>query len=409
MPEETVSPRRQVVIFALITAACVAGDAMLYVALPLYWAEAGLNSLWEVGILLSANRLARLPLNPLIGWLYSRLSTRSCALFASVLSVAVTAGYAYAQGLAAWLVLRFLWGLCWSLLKLGGLFTVMDVSGPHDRGYLIGLYKGTYQLGSLAGMLGGGILADLMGLRVTALACAGLAVAAIVLSAAAVRRIAPTKRRTPAGERTPLGALLRSPSLLWVLGTCLFVSLLIEGFFASTLSAFLEGHWGSPLSVFGLAVGCATAAGTIQAMRWGWDPCFAPVVGRLSDGRLGRTALFAGACWIAAALFALVTVPMPLVCGLLLLLCVELCCTFLSTLSDALATDLAARSQAVFVITAYTLAVDLGAALGPLGGFALTDLWGMDAAYLFAAALLLFFALRWTFRPPLSRKNAEAE
>ena len=61
------------------------------------------------------------------------------------------------------------------------------------------------------------------------------------------------------------------------------------------------------------------------------------------------------------------------------------------------------------MITAYTLAVDLGAALGPLGGFALTDLWGMDAAYLFAAALLLFFALRWTFRPPLSRKNAEAE
>ncbi len=401
------SSHRQIVFFALVTAACVAGDAMLYVALPLYWKEAGLQSLWEVGIVLSANRLARLPLNPLIGWLYSRLSTRSCAIFASMLAVAVTTAYAYAQGLASWLVLRSLWGLCWSLLKLGGLFTVMDVAGPNDRGYLIGLYSGIYRLGSLAGMLGGGIVADLMGLRVTALACAAVAAVAVVLSVTTIRYMPPTRRQVSSGEKKPLAALLLSPPLMWILSTCLFTSLLIEGFFASTLSAVIERHWGSPLSVFGLAVGCATAAGAIQAMRWGWDPCMAPLVGRLSDGRIGRTALFAGACWISAALFALITVPMPLACGIVLLLCVEVCCTFLCTLSDALATDLASRSQAVFVITAYTLAMDLGAALGPLGGFAVTDIWGMDTAYLLAAGLLVFFALRWTFRPPLFRNSAE--
>ncbi|WP_083717282.1 MFS transporter [Mailhella massiliensis] len=160
-------PRRQVVIFALLTAVCVAADAMLYVVLPVRWMEAGLSSLWEVGLVLSLNRLARLPLNPVIGWVYSRLSIKTCAIFAALLALLIPIGYAHASTLAAWAALRILWGLAWSLLKLGGLFTVMDASSGHDRGYLIGLYTGTYRLGNLVGMLGGGLMADAAGLRPT--------------------------------------------------------------------------------------------------------------------------------------------------------------------------------------------------------------------------------------------------
>ena len=120
--------RRQVVIFALITAACVAGDSMLYVVLPVHWKSAGLASLWEVGLLLSLNRLARLPLNPFAGWAYSRMSTKTGAVLAGLLAVGTTLGYGLVEGLAAWAVLRILWGLSWSFLKLGGLLTVMDVA-----------------------------------------------------------------------------------------------------------------------------------------------------------------------------------------------------------------------------------------------------------------------------------------
>lgn len=59
---------RQVVVLSLITAACLIGDSMLYIVLPVHFAEAGLASLWEVGIILSVNRLVRLPLNPAVGW-----------------------------------------------------------------------------------------------------------------------------------------------------------------------------------------------------------------------------------------------------------------------------------------------------------------------------------------------------
>lgn len=396
--------RRQVIIFALLTACCVASDAMLYVTLPVHWKEAGLDSLWEVGVVLSLNRLARLPLNPLMGWVYSRTNTRTCAAAAAALSLVIPLGYAFASSLAAWALLRVLWGLAWSLLKLGGLFTAMHAAGKNDRGYLIGLYTGTYRLGNLAGMLGGGLLADAAGLHVTLLAGALAAAPALPMALFLLRGIAPSERGDGETTRAPLRDMFRSKELFWVLLTCLAVTLIIEGFFMSTLSALMAHHWGEGITVFGVSLGCAAAAGIIQSLRWGWDPLLSPLVGRLSDGRLGRVTMFAGGCWIAALLLALTTAPLPLAAWLAVLMAVELCCTAMTTLSDALAADAASRSNAVFVMTAYTLAIDLGAALGPLGGFAVISLWGMNAAYLAAAALLVLFALRWTFRPPV-RQN----
>jgi len=398
--------RRQVIIFALITAACVAGDSMLYVVLPVHWESAGLTSLWEVGLLLSLNRLARLPLNPFAGWVYSRLSTRTCAVFASLLAVLVTLSYGLAEGLAAWAVLRVLWGLSWSFLKLGGLFTVMDVAGPNERGYLVGLYSGIYRLGSLAGMLGGGLIADLFGLKVTAMVCAAIAVPAVIMSLALLKHTPPEKRNAATaeeGRKPSILSILRSPKILWVLLTCLMVKLISEGFFMSTLSPLLEHHWGSTISCFGLALGCATVAGFIQSLRWGWDPVLSPLVGRISDGRLGRVSMFAGGCWACAALLALTVLRMPFWPWMGLLIGFLICCTVMTTLSDALATDVASESQAVVVITAYTFAIDLGAALGPLGGFTAIELWGMDAAYLIGAVLMAIFALQWTFWPPVKR------
>lgn len=401
--------RRQVIIFSLITAACVAGDSMLYVVLPVHWESAGLSSLWEVGLLLSLNRLARLPLNPLAGWIYSKLSTKTGAVLASLLAVFITLGYGVAEGLAAWAVLRVLWGLSWSFLKLGGLFTVMDVAGEHERGYLVGLYSGIYRLGSLAGMLGGGLLADLMGLKFTACACAALAVPGVLMALFLLRRIPPDRRNADTEKtekKSSVLSVLRSPALLWVLLTCLVVKLLTEGFFMSTLSPLLEHHWGSTISCFGLALGCASVSGFIQSLRWGWDPVLSPLVGRISDGRLGRVGMFAGGCWVCAALLALTVLDLAFWPWMSLLIGFLICCTVMTTLSDALATDVASESQAVVVITAYTFAIDLGAALGPLGGFAAIELWGMDAAYLLCAAMMALFALQWTFWPPVKRKSA---
>ena len=57
----------------------------------------------------------------------------------------------------------------------------------------------------------------------------------------------------------------------------------------------------------------------------------------------------------------------------------------------------------VLVITAYTFASDLGAALGPMGGYAVINLLGVPAAYAAAGVLLAAMALVWTLQRGGSR------
>ena len=104
-------------IMAAITAFCLIGDTMLYIALPLCWQACGLDALWQVGVLLAVNRLVRLPLNPLVRRLYARISRRTGMLLAVLLAAGTTLLYGLAQSFAVWLLLRCLWGLAWTLLR----------------------------------------------------------------------------------------------------------------------------------------------------------------------------------------------------------------------------------------------------------------------------------------------------
>ena len=69
--------QRPIIVMALITAACLLGDSMLYIVLPVHWREMGLTSLWQIGIILAMNRIVRIPLNPLVSKLYQKISARS--------------------------------------------------------------------------------------------------------------------------------------------------------------------------------------------------------------------------------------------------------------------------------------------------------------------------------------------
>ena len=137
---------------AVVSAFCLTGDTMLYIALPLFWQECGLTALWQVGVLLAVNRLVRLPLNPLVRLLYTRIDQRTGMALAVVLAASTTLLYGVAQSFALWLLLRCLWGLAWTLLRLGSLFALMAASRKDNRGYLMGSYNGLVRLGSLLGM-----------------------------------------------------------------------------------------------------------------------------------------------------------------------------------------------------------------------------------------------------------------
>jgi MFS family permease len=392
--------RRHIISFALITALCLTGDSMLYIALPVHYTEAGLSSLWEVGVVLAVNRMIRLPLNPCIGRFYAHADERTGILIAVLLATATTFSYAFLSSFAMWIVARCIWGVAWTLLRLGSLFCILRLSTPESRGHCMGLYNGLYRLGSLFGMLLGGIFAD----------SAGIAFAAVFFGAATALSVFPALFAVPKGaarrERgsgtSPAAAgraaIARGGRMLWIAAGGGIVGLVIQGTLASTLSRIISVHTEGGVAMFGFAVGASSLAGFFQALRWSWEPWLAPFIGRLSDARLGRakTLSFAFGTGTAALLLLALALPLPLwFCCLLFM---QLAATALTTTADAAASDAAASGGGHSFLVGYALIMDAGAALGPLLAYAANEFLGIDAAYALCSMLFLPFFLYWRRR-----------
>ena len=403
MPICSASGKAYVIVVSLITAACLFGDSMLYIVLPVHYQDAGLSSLWQVGIILSMNRLIRLPLNPLVGRLYRVISIRGGILLATLLAAVSTLGYALAESLAVWLLLRAVWGLSWTLLRIGGFFCILDVSDNSTRGYYMGLYNGLYRIGSLVGMLLGGILADFMGFSATAaLFGSGTALsmfAALTLSGGRAGAGLPED----GGNSLPRARTRAEGIVLLVLVTGAVEALAYQGLYAATLTRMISRHLGDVIMFGGLVLGAATLGGALQALRWAWEPWVAPWFGRLSDLRFGRRNMMIASLLFAALTFGMSALPLPLVPWCLVLLGVELSGTALTTLADAAASDVATRRSLSAgseqagrdFMRRYSLIVDCGAALGPFAAYGMGELLGMDAAYLCLAAIMLAFGATW--------------
>ena len=264
MPICSASGKAYVIVVSLITAACLFGDSMLYIVLPVHYQDAGLSSLWEVGIILSMNRLIRLPLNPLVGRLYRVISIRGGILLATLLAAVSTLGYALAESLAVWLLLRAVWGLSWTLLRIGGFFCILDVSDNSTRGYYMGLYNGLYRIGSLVGMLLGGILADFMGFSATAaLFGSGTALsmfAALTLSGGRAGAGLPED----GGNSLPRARTRAEGIVLLVLVTGAVEALAYQGLYAATLTRMISRHLGDVIMFGGLVLGAATLGGAVM-------------------------------------------------------------------------------------------------------------------------------------------------
>ena len=385
---------KPVIVLALLTAACLVGDSMLYIVMPTHWQEFGLDSLWEVGVLLSANRLVRLPLNPVVGWAYKRISTRQGVLIAAILALLTTLSYGFVKGFYPLLLIRCIWGVAWSFLRLGSFFAIADCASDTNRGHCMGVFNGLYRLGSLAGMLAGGFIADLFGLTATALFFGAVTFSAIPAAFLSVPA-AKNHSNSPAEASPPLSVLWRDAGVLLALFTGAVVAMIYQGVFTATLSYLVETHNSSTVSLAGFVFGAASLAGILQAIRWSWEPWLAPWVGIKSDGRHGRKKVLLLSLFLAALLFCLLPLDIPLLPWLLVVMGVQVTATALTTLTDAVAADAANRAAKVLVLTAYSLAIDLGSAIGPIIGYLLNSNLDPYAAYWMAAVSLLALAAAW--------------
>ena len=130
----------------------------------------------------------------------------------------------------------------------------------------------------------------------------------------------------------------------------------------------------------------------------GGEPWLAPWIGRKSDEYKSRQTMLVVSLFFGAILFMMSPFNIPLLLWLLVLIGLQFTATALTTLTDATASDVASHSSKVTVMTAYSLSIDLGAAIGPMTGYLLNVYIGTYAAYWAAASVLLLISIVWIFR-----------
>ncbi|MFB9330206.1 MFS transporter [Paenibacillus aurantiacus] len=387
--------KKRIVGLSLVTAVCLTGDSMLYIALPIYWENVGLTGLWQVGILLSINRLIRIVLGPLLGWLSSRIPRTSNLVIALILSGVITVGYGFAHSFAYWVLLRCLWGIVWMLLRMGAYITIADESTSENRGYLTGMYNGLYRVGSLFGMAAGGLLADTIGFsRVSIL----LGCLILITTPIAVLKLGKSSfgyQDEKTGYFWAHARKLKEFEVGRLLFTGLLLTMTFEGALCSTLSYVIHSFFTDRVELFSLIVGAATLSGLIQASRWALAPVISPIIGSLIDKSpkvrilTFIAALTIGGLGIGAMLWTR-NVVLWSCAGLLVLLMA----TLLTVILDSWAAEKAADDSKYFMMTVYTISVDVGAAIGPVVGYLFHS---PVVLFRFLLGVLFILVVIWTF------------
>ncbi|WP_264737874.1 MFS transporter [Cytobacillus firmus] len=385
---------KPIIIVAIVTALSLLGDSMLYIALPIYWESAGLDSIWQVGVLLSINRFIRLPFNPLAGWMYKHISLKAGLIIAVLLGGFTTIGYGVFEGFAAWVILRALWGIAWSFFRIGGLSIVAVYAENNKRGSSMGLYNGLYRTGSLVGMLVGGLLIPIIGLSTVSIAFGLLSLLGLPLLLNSKIKQVVEKRDEVAEEKPFIG---RTAYKATIIVSGFLVAMLYQGIVTSTMSSLIEHFYGESISIWNVAVSVTFISGIIQAVRWTWEPFLGKTVGYWSDGAQGRLPIFIVSLISAGFVFGIVSLRLPLGLWIAVTLLVMAGATILSTILDTIALDTAKTANVVSFLTIYSISQDVGAALGPAISYLLIQLEaGFTFLYWGGSIILLILAMIWS-------------
>ena len=130
------------------------GDAFLYVYLPANYQNLGLPVFW-LGIFLSVNRFTRLVLYSQVAHYLSRFGLKNVTIAALVIAACTTLSYGFITSIYLWLLMRVLWGISFSALRLSS--TVFALK--HRRqGISLGLSKSITEIGSALALVIGPVL-----------------------------------------------------------------------------------------------------------------------------------------------------------------------------------------------------------------------------------------------------------
>ncbi|HUH06263.1 MAG TPA: MFS transporter [Egibacteraceae bacterium] len=174
-------------------------DGMAWALLPLFYASRGLP-LDQIAILAAAYPLTWGLLQLPAGWASDRLGRTPLIVTGMLVQGAAIAGIALAASLTGWLVAAVGLGIGTALVYPTLMAAVGDAVKPGQRARALGVYRFWRDLGTVAGALLAGMVADLFGFRSAILTVATLTAASgLVAGTMFMQRAPETRLRSEVG------------------------------------------------------------------------------------------------------------------------------------------------------------------------------------------------------------------
>ncbi len=371
------------------------GGGVVFPILPALGERMGLSALM-IGLVLSANRIVRLGVNPVTGALIDRFGGReviAAGLFIEGLGTLAYIGALHYPNPAAWFLAgRVVWGVGSSLLFVGAVAAVLALSSTAERGRLVARARSAISLGMPAGLVIGGLVTDLVSADAAFIVAATLsagagfvALAGIPGGVAPMRTDAPQQVPLPSGQRLRdwLGLLgERRLAGIWLYAALAFFS--TGGVLLATLVVLID-HRG--LLIPGLAA--EGSAGLLMGILMLCYAGTSVTIGRHIDA-LGRRTVVLLPSLVALILgFALLAFAHDLaVLSVALILTGAgmgtLTIPLLTLLGDLVPMERRGRATGI-----YQVAADIGGSAGPIAGLVLGTRFGFAAVYVGLAIVFL--------------------
>jgi MFS family permease len=367
--------RRRFVLTSVIVALSLLGDALLYALLPSRPEAFGLR-VWQIGILLGANRLVRLLTNELAGRLVRRSRGHKHLYWVIAAGGLITAAYALPIGFWGLLAARLAWGACWSLFRVEGYLASLEISSGRTRGRVFAVYQAIIRIGQGGGVLIGGLLVDTIGIGATFAVFAAATWCGLVLLPGL-----PEKQPPPPAPGSSV-----QPFALWA---CAFALTMTEQMVTNLTGRLVADRVGPILP---LSLGVTSLTGLLLGFRSFGALLLGPLAGLLGD-RLGRRHVLAVLIAVQASSIAGIALfgTWPLLMGCLILQFAAGIGAHL--LIYTLAGDLAPSNDGALHMSRFSTSIDLGTAVGPIAGFGLYAgygfMWVAASSWLLLAAAMV--------------------
>lgn len=384
------------------------GGGVVFPILPALGTRMGLSGL-VIGIILAANRVTRLAMNPATGSLIDRFGGREVIAAGLMIEGIATLGYIAALHFpvpAAWFMAgRLVWGIGSSFLIVGAVASVLALSTGPERGRFVARVRSAVSLGMPGGLVVGGLVTNFVSVSASFWLATAFSILAGVAALLGIPARSPRDRARRGEAGSSAGSwrrVLASRELVGVWACAAIVAFSTLGVLLVTLVVLVAQRG---LLVPGL--GAEGSAGLCMAVLMLAYAGTSALIGRRLDIIARRTTLLLPAMLVLIIGFALLAFAHSLATLVVALFLVgagtgAIVVPLLALIGDFVVAELRGRATA-----AYQVASDVGGGIGLVVGLFLGLRFGFRDIYL-AIVVLLVLALPVVIKLARTERRAQS-